>query len=117
MDAGVDFLIAWLILNLATFYMDYVEGVDGNLTELRATARNLIAERDIVARPNYSQQNNERQGHVSYKLLQISPDVSWVEVWVEVYCTGERRYRPEDRIRRAIRSRICMGKVERMIIA
>jgi hypothetical protein len=57
MDAGVCLLLSRLVLNLAVFYVDSVERVDGDLPELWSTSWNLETKRKIVA---YIDEHNRR---------------------------------------------------------
>jgi hypothetical protein len=60
MDTGFGPWFPEFILGLSVLLMDGVKRVYGNLPELRATARNLIAEGAVVARINHQQQNQHR---------------------------------------------------------
>jgi len=59
-DAGVGFLLAGFVLNLAALYMDGIKGIDRYLTKLRTPARNPEAQRAIVADIQQSGDNDNR---------------------------------------------------------
>jgi hypothetical protein len=60
MDTGFGPRFPEFILGLSVLLMDGVKSVYRNLPELRATARNLIAEGAVVAHINHQQQNQHR---------------------------------------------------------
>jgi len=60
MDAGFGPRFSEFILGLSILLTDGVKSVYRNLPELRATARNLMAEGAVVARINHQQQNQHR---------------------------------------------------------
>jgi len=61
MDTGFGPRFPEFILSFSILLTDGVESVYRNLPELRATARNLIAEGAVVAHINHQQQNQHRE--------------------------------------------------------
>ena len=67
MDTGVSFWLAGFVLNLSGLHVDDVEGVYVDLPELDATAWNLVAEGDIVARISHCHQDQYRLCHTKHR--------------------------------------------------
>jgi hypothetical protein len=60
---GIGFLWSRFVMDFSTLHMNHIKNVHLILSELRATARNLITDSTIVARISYREQHRYRQNH------------------------------------------------------
>jgi hypothetical protein len=112
MNAGVRLLRPRLVLNLSTLHVDYVKNIDRDLSILLATARNPVANRQIVPSINHRRQSQQRQNRkLNHSFHHFSR--SWV--YRDIYSNGHSTGLSDARSS-AIASRVRKESTDKCIV-